>query len=417
MNIWVGLVVKYLPKREEGRKLLSIVRDSYRWYSQSSVEHSGISNTLSSDLFTDEHRIVRIEKNDSLNLLGAYILGFGVRERFISKELLENLEFNLRYLSPLMLAKVLEIKPNSLLDYKVSNEIRGLEPKLVRTVPLPDGTLDYLVDIKDMAKLTIPPVDMRNLDSLSNEEAVCRYKLSGNEIYGEIVYKKFRGAIYSIINKDFSHQQDFLGEQDLFSMGVLGLFNAMNSYDLTKGTKFNTYASIKIKGSISDGLRKITVSTRGLREAIRTLNPYIEEGERSNKELDVDLLAEITGLNQDMVKRALEVRKRLGFEIVSLDQPRGGSDDNSPLYETIPSHEFDAPDVEPREEKIRDVVNRALALLPTEERDIIFAHYFQGVTLMKLGERYGISESRVSQLITGIQERLRKTIDPSQIGF
>ena len=412
MNTRVEPVVKYLSKREEGRKLLSIVRDSYKWYSQGSVEHSGISNLLSSNLFTDEHRIVRIEKDDNLGLLGAYILGFGVRERFISKELLENLEFNLHYLSPLMLAKVLEIKPDTFLDYEGSKDGPGKKPRLVQKVSLPEGGIDYLIKVEDMAQLTVPPVDMHNLDSLSEEEVVCRYKLSGNPVYMEVMHRAYQRMIYFILNKEFPIAQDMAGEEELFSIGVLGLLKAMNSYDLSKNVKFNTYAYKRISGTIADELRKNAVSTRGVREAARIL------GEKENIEQEsVESLAEETGFTPKMIERALAAMPHIGYEVVSLNKPLEYLDEKVTLAETIPSDEFDAPGVESREEDIKDVVNRALALLPTEERDMIFAHYFQGVTLMKLGEMYGISESRVSQLITGIQERLRKTIDPSQIGF
>ncbi len=412
MNIGVELVVKYLSKREEGRKLLSIVRDSYKWYSQGSVEHSGISNLLSSNLFTDEHRIVRIEKDDSMSLLGAYILGFGVRERFISKELLENLEFNLHYLSPLMLAKVLEIKPDTFLDYEGSKDGPGKKPRLVQEVSLPEGGIDYLIKVEDMAQLTVPPVDMRNLDSLSEEEVVCRHKLSDNPVYMEVMHRAYQRLIYFILNKEFPVIKDIVGEEELFSNGVLGLLNAMNSYDLGRDTKFKTYAYTRIKGTIIESLRERNVHSRGLLEAARILGEKENIGQQS-----VESLAEETGFTPKMIKRALAAMPHIGFEVESLDEPIKYLDEKVTLAETIPSDEFDAPGVESREEDIKDVVNRALALLPTEERDMIFAHYFQGVTLMKLGEMYGISESRVSQLITGIQERLRKTIDPSQMGF
>ena len=78
-------------------------------------------------------------------------------------------------------------------------------------------------------------------------------------------------------------------QDDLISNGLIGLINAIDNFDETKGFKFNTYANIKIKGAILDGLRELDWMPRGIREKSNLLENGIRSAEKRVQRIPTDL--------------------------------------------------------------------------------------------------------------------------------
>lgn len=386
--------------RERG-KLIDIVTKPYEWYGLDYLESKGISTNFISHLLSDDNSIKKIDKNKNKSLLGAYIIAYCVREKLVDKERMEELEPDVRHLNPLKLARILEIEPISLIDDKAS---------IIRKMFSSDGSLDYLLRIEDVAKLKIPPVDMTNLESIPIENLIKRYRLSGDENYKEILYKRLENSVHIPVNEVFKRLPNSIEKDELISMAVLGLFDSIERYDFNRdnGGKFTTFAYARIKGAIMDGLREMDFLPRGIREAIKKIKPYLEKTEEKN--ISIDLLIKKTGHKRETVLAALNVITSSG-SLNSLDKYIKNSEgDNMRLYDVIP---YEEDNNQINHEKIEDVVGRALALLPKKEREIIIEYYYNQTSLTKLGKKYGLTESRMSQIKTEIEGKLRNIIDPS----
>ena len=64
---------------------------------------------------------------------------------------------------------------------------------------------------------------------------------------------------------------------DLVSAGVLGLLDAVEKFDLTRGVKFKTYAELRVKGAILDSLRNLDWAPRSLRKRSKDLEKVYKE--------------------------------------------------------------------------------------------------------------------------------------------
>lgn len=195
---------------------------------------------------------------------------------------------------------------------------------------------------------------------------------------------------------------------DLVSAGILGLLDAIEKFDPTRGVKFKTYAELRIKGAILDSLRNLDWAPRSLRKKSKDL-------ERVYRELEQRLGRPASDKE---VCEAMEISLEEFYELV--DQIKGlnlGSfqelasqeeDKNSePLVKYVP----DMPQMDPffvfHKSEIQNILSTAIDTLPKKERLVVSLYYFDELTMKEIGKVLGVNESRVSQLHTKAMLRLR----------
>ena len=195
---------------------------------------------------------------------------------------------------------------------------------------------------------------------------------------------------------------------DLISAGILGLLDAIEKFDPSRGVKFKTYAELRIKGAILDSLRNLDWAPRSLRKKSKDL-------ERVYRELEQRLGRPATDRE---VCEAMEISLEEFYEL--LDQIKGlnlGSfqelsthDDDKegePLVRYVP----DAPHLDPffifHKSEIKEILGEAIDTLPKKERLVVSLYYFDEMTMKEIGKVLGVNESRVSQLHTKAMLRLR----------
>lgn len=185
---------------------------------------------------------------------------------------------------------------------------------------------------------------------------------------------------------------------DLESAALLGLTEAANRYDNTRGEPFVAYAAKRVRGAVLDELRRNDILTRRGREGARRLADAANAVEaRVGRAATTQEIADQLGVPLAEVQ---EARGRLAPTLVPLDENRD-----------IPkSSTFAPPDelVANSERKVSVIT----ALKTMGERDLqILSMYFQDeLTLKEIGHILGVSESRVSQLRSRALSRLRKAI-------
>ena len=192
---------------------------------------------------------------------------------------------------------------------------------------------------------------------------------------------------------------------DLMSCGMLGLMDAIDRFDMDKEVKFETYASMRIRGEIIDQIRKQDWAPISLRQKIKRVEEgfHMLEG-RLGRSVSEKEVAEFINMDVTSVKKTLEEAHT--FNLVCLDEV---------LVDRIKSEEIHLSAEETTEERVeaeevKNIMARYIDTLPEKERLVVTLYYFEEMTLKEIGLTLGVSESRVSQIhskaLLGLRNRM-----------
>ena len=196
---------------------------------------------------------------------------------------------------------------------------------------------------------------------------------------------------------------------EVLSWAVDGLLDAIRKFDGSLGTSFSGYARIRIRGAILDQLRSLDWASRTVRQKANRLARRVRELEHQLGR----------AARQEEIAEALEIslseyhamQAELGdLSLVSLEDVSCGRNGEQLSYEEF----IAAPRADPlalllaREE--RDEIARAMDELPGKERLVLPLYYSTGLTMKEVGQKLGITESRVSQLHGKALGRLRSML-------
>lgn len=192
---------------------------------------------------------------------------------------------------------------------------------------------------------------------------------------------------------------------DLVSYGIFGLIDAIDKFDLTKNVKFETYASLRIRGAILDQIRKMDWIPRTVRQRQRKMDEAIKQIEmRTGKNATDEELAAELGLSQDELcnwQSQLKVTN-----VVSLNEFEENGPE--PVIEQAHQSRFSQPEEVVEETELKQTLIESLEVLTEKERKVIELYYYEELTLKEISKVLEVSESRVSQLHTKALNKMRK---------
>lgn len=225
----------------------------------------------------------------------------------------------------------------------------------------------------------------------------------------EEVVKKYIPLVKYIASRVILGKSKYIEYEDLVGYGMLGLMDAINKFDESKGMKFSTYASIRIKGAMIDELRKNSPISKG---AMDKLNRYNEVVERLQKEL----LREPTDneIAQSLKVTISDIDEIEGYinyiSVISLEDIIFSEDDDMPLIGTIEDEKSPSPEKSLEEKEEIEYLSKALDILNDKDRNVLSLYYYEGLTLKGIGKVLEVSESRVCQLHSRAIMNLRKAM-------
>ena len=188
---------------------------------------------------------------------------------------------------------------------------------------------------------------------------------------------------------------------DLINAGVVGLIEAHGNFDPSKNVKFESFASMRIRGAILDELRAIDWAPRSTRAKSREMERAIAQLEnkmgRSPTEQQV---AESLDVSLDDLYKLLDDLS--STTLLSLDELTYGSADDKPvpLVDTLQSQDKSDALTDLEREEMRNLLVDSIGLLTEQERLVIALYYYEELTLKEIGQVMELSESRVSQIHT-----------------
>ena len=192
---------------------------------------------------------------------------------------------------------------------------------------------------------------------------------------------------------------------DLVGYGIFGLIDAIDKFDLMKDVKFETYASLRIRGAILDQIRKMDWIPRTIRQRQKKIEAAIREIERDGGHVATD--AEIAAkmeISEDEYQNWQNQMKVTG--VVSLNEfMEQGSD--IPEDSNNRSSSFVKPEEAMEKEELKKMLAESLEKLTDKEKKVILLYYYEELTLKEIAEVLEVSESRVSQLHTRALQKMR----------
>ena len=202
--------------------------------------------------------------------------------------------------------------------------------------------------------------------------------------------------------------------EDAMQAGTMGLLRAIDGYRSDSAASFESYAIVRIRGSILDAVRALDSVGRAGREAgraiARTMRDLEVEAGRPPDEAEIAARMGIT------VDRYREQLAAASVVTISLDEPdpRGDDEEGGPAFADS-AMDHDA--VDPGEEAARrdDIFQLAREISRLADRPkLVLALYYQDeLTFREIGEVLGVTESRVCQIHTEAILTLRgRMVDP-----
>jgi RNA polymerase sigma factor for flagellar operon FliA len=189
---------------------------------------------------------------------------------------------------------------------------------------------------------------------------------------------------------------------DLIQAGMLGLLDAASQYDPSQGASFETYASIRIRGSMLDELRRSDWAPKSVHRKGRELAEAIHQVEAATGRDATDReVAEAMGVSLEEYHRILNDTR--SSRMLSVEELGGEEGD---AYERL-SGTSPSPHRELEEAQFREQLVAAIGSLPEREQMIMSLYYEQELNLREIGAVLEVSESRISQLLSQAHSRLR----------
>jgi RNA polymerase sigma factor for flagellar operon FliA len=221
-----------------------------------------------------------------------------------------------------------------------------------------------------------------------------------------IAYSQLVKLVAGRLSMYLGHNVEY---EDLVSYGIFGLIDAIDKFDMDKNVKFETYASLRIRGAILDQIRKMDWIPRTVRQRQRRIDDAIKSIEmRTGKTASDEEIAEELGVSEDELcswQSQLKVTN-----VVSLNEFEEQGAGPEPVMDATFNSHFAQPEDVVEEAELKEKLVEALALLTEKERRVIELYYYEDLTLKEISGVLDVSESRVSQLHTKALLKMRKKL-------
>ena len=199
--------------------------------------------------------------------------------------------------------------------------------------------------------------------------------------------------------------------EDIVSFGIEGLIDAIEKYHPSKGAKFESYALMRIRGSIIDKIRSSDWLPRTLRRKIKEVKIATERlKQQIGRAPTTKEIAEVMGLSEEKIVEIMSG----DVSVNSIYDKKGTGEDSVEIIDTIEDENSSRPEDEIERVDAKKELEQALKKLPERERTLLVFYYHENMTLKEIGEAINVSESRVCQLHAQAIMKLRNILSTNR---
>ena len=199
--------------------------------------------------------------------------------------------------------------------------------------------------------------------------------------------------------------------EDIAGYGVEGLINSIERFSPKHNTRFETYALIRIRGSIIDKVRSQDFLPRTVRKKIKDIKQATEYLKQElGRTPTTNEIAQYLEIEPEKVTQILSE----DVTITSIYEKKGTSEDSLEIIDTIEDSNKLNPQEQLEEKNVKTDLQKALQRLPERERVLMVLYYQENMTMKEIGETLNMSESRVCQLHAQAIMKLKNILNESR---
>lgn len=247
------------------------------------------------------------------------------------------------------------------------------------------------------------------VSKLDEEKELWNSWVSNRDPYaGNLLIKKYRPLVSYHVQRIGSSLPKNISRDDLISLGMMGLFDALNKFDINRDLKFDTYASFRVRGAIMDGLRKEDWLPRSAREKAKKFELQVEQLEQKYmRHVTPEEVAEHMNLSVDDVYQT--VHEQFFSNVLSINEQQDQDEAEGKAY-TIRDDNMRTPEQEMIHNELLKDLEENIKKLNEKEQLVLSLFYTEELTLTEIGEVLELSTSRISQIHSRALFKLRNLL-------
>lgn len=262
------------------------------------------------------------------------------------------------------------------------------------------------------AQRTHEPISNQPLDTESLKSVWIAYKDRPHASLREQLIVHYMGNhVKRIAERMRSSLPVHIEVEDLMQQGFLGLVESIERFEPERGFKFETFSSRRISGSMQDWLRQQDHLPRLLRTRSRQITQATDQYKvmhgRTPSPQELRLLL---GLDEEAFQQCFNDRVApMVVTFTAMQSSDGDSGSSMSMLEECGNH------TPLKELQQQDLQRWVTQKLDSRDRLIVLLYYYEAMTMREIGQTLGCSESRVSQRLDSILQRLRSRLDEQTV--
>jgi RNA polymerase sigma factor FliA len=249
----------------------------------------------------------------------------------------------------------------------------------------------------------------------TNEDVWAEFVASHHPALRDELITRYMPLVRFVVSKLGIPTISVLDQEDLVSFGVIGLINAIDRYDPARGSRFESFATTRIRGAVIDHLRSLNWLPRTAMARVRQIEYAIANLEqrlgRPPREEEIAAEAHVSP------SRYRQMLQEAGTIVLSLDAPLGPlaqEEGLTSLADLLEDERSPEPDEQVEAQELMALLRVALDELPERERLLLALYYREELTMKEISKIMNVSESRVCQLHMQAILRLRNALNIQQ---
>ncbi|UQD51729.1 FliA/WhiG family RNA polymerase sigma factor [Bacillus methanolicus] len=227
---------------------------------------------------------------------------------------------------------------------------------------------------------------------------------------GNLLVKKYMPLVTYHVQRISVSLPKSVSRDDLHSLGMIGLYDALEKFDPERELKFDTYASFRIRGAILDGLRKEDWLPRSTRDKAKKIESAIEKiQQRYMRNATIAEIAAELNMSEDEVVSTMN--EHFFANVLSIDEQPIEQDDKDGQSFVLKDEKAENPEEKIVKDEMLLELAELISQLNEKEQIVLSLFYKDELTLTEIGQVMGLSTSRISQIHSRALYKLRQAME------